>query len=409
MLNSSLANSPHAKWERFRKGAFSRFNIIASCILLVGALIVLLRFTRGIGAVTNLDQTHPWGIWIGFDVLVGVALAAGGFMIASAVHILGLKEYRVILRPAILTGFLGYFFVVVALIMDLGRPWRLPYPMVVSLGAQSVMFLVAWHVALYLTVQFLEFSPAVFEWRHLDKARKWVSSVMVGICIAGVILSLLHQSALGALFLLAPTKVHPLWYSPLMPLFFFASAVIAGLSMVIVESWLSHRYLAPYVSHDSGPHVEKVMLNLGKFTSVALMCYLFVKIIGLAHNDRWAYLDTPMGAWFLVELGCFVLLPALVYAYGWYAKSLAAVRLAALVTLVGIIINRLNVSVIGFQYNLPDRYIPSWMEVMATLSIVTLAVVTYRWIVVRMPVLRNHPDYAGAKSSNNQTAVEVRG
>ncbi|MHC4235809.1 MAG: NrfD/PsrC family molybdoenzyme membrane anchor subunit, partial [Planctomycetota bacterium] len=206
------------------------FNFVAAIILCVGIPLTWIRFTQGLAATTNLSDNYPWGLWIGFDVLCGVALAAGGFVLAATVHLFGLRDYRPLVRPAILTGFLGYFFVVVGLCYDLGRPWRLPYPMVVSYGVTSVMFLVGWHVALYLTVQFLEFCPAIFEWLNLKKFRKWAAYLTIGATVFGVILSTLHQSALGALFLLAPGKVHPLWYSPFIPVLFFTSAVVAGMS-----------------------------------------------------------------------------------------------------------------------------------------------------------------------------------
>lgn len=160
--------------------AATPFNIVAAVILAIGIPIAWIRFTEGIGAVSNLTDTYPWGLWIGFDVLCGVALAAGGYVTASTVYLFGLKEYRPVVRPAVLTGFLGYFFVVVGLLFDLGRPWRLPFPMFVSFGTTSVMFLVAWHVALYLSVQFLEFSPAVFEWLGWKRVRRFVASLTIG-------------------------------------------------------------------------------------------------------------------------------------------------------------------------------------------------------------------------------------
>ena len=370
------------------------FNIIAGIIFIVGFIIIVVRFSLGLGAVTNLNQSYPWGLWIGFDVLCGVALAAGGYVIASAVYLFGLKDYRIVLRSAILTGFLGYFFVVVALIFDLGRPWRLPFPMFVSLGVQSVMFLVAWHVGLYLTVQFLEFAPAVFEWLNWKVAHKWATMILVFACIAGVILSTLHQSALGALFLLAPTKVHPLWYSPLIPIFFFVSSIIAGLSMVIFESTLSHRIFKKRVNPDSHAQLNRVTLGLGKAASVGLLCYFFLKLIGLAHGNNWDLLSTAMGTWFLVEILIFVLLPCLLFAWGVRNKNVGLVRFTAFITVIGIVINRLNVSVIGFiNTNAPERYFPSWMEFTLTIAIITMGLVVFRWVVNRMPVLSEHPEY----------------
>ncbi|MHB1162532.1 MAG: NrfD/PsrC family molybdoenzyme membrane anchor subunit [Chloroflexota bacterium] len=251
-------------------------NAVAGAIVLVGLALAVERFTRGLGATTNLTDEYPWGLWIGFDVLCGVALAAGGYTLATTVYVFRLKEYKAIVRPAILTGFLGYFFVVVGLCFDLGRPWRLPYPMVVSMGVTSVMFLVAWHVALYLTCQFVEFSPAVFEWLGWRRFRKWAVRVVLGATIFGVMLSTLHQSALGALFLLAPNKLHPLWYSPLIPIFFFVSSIFAGLSMVIIESMISHRAFGDQVDHDGHSKLEKLTLGLGKAASVVMFTYWIV-------------------------------------------------------------------------------------------------------------------------------------
>src|SRR3990172_686249 len=165
------------------------WNIAAALVLVVGLPVIAYRFTYGLGAVTNLSQTNPWGLWIGLDVLCGVALAAGGYTLASSVYLFGLKEFSPVLRPAILTGFLGYFFVVVGLLVDLGQPWRIPYPVIYSYGVTSVMFLVAWHVFLYLTVQFLELCPAILEWLGWKTVRQWATRLTIGATAFGVILS----------------------------------------------------------------------------------------------------------------------------------------------------------------------------------------------------------------------------
>ena len=198
-------------------------------------------------------------------MLCGVALAAGGYTIATAVYIFGLEEYHPIVRPAVLTGFLGYLFVVIGLLVDLGRPWKLPVPMVYSYGTASVMFEVGWCVALYLTVLALEFSPAVFEWLGLKQgAREWALQLTLALTILGLVLSTLHQSSLGALFLMMPHRVHPLWYSGFIPVFFFVSAIIAGLSMVIVESALSHRAFPSRVDPHSHAKLDTLTLGLAR-------------------------------------------------------------------------------------------------------------------------------------------------
>jgi Ni/Fe-hydrogenase subunit HybB-like protein len=381
--------------REYVRGLLTPFSVVAGLILLVGIPVIAYRFTYGLGAATNLSQTYPWGLWISLDLMGGVALAAGGYVLATTVYLFGLREYYPVLRPAILTGFLGYFFVVVALLVDLGQPWRLPYPLVYSYGVTSVMFLVGWHVFLYLTVQFLEFCPAVLEWIGWKKVRRWAAMLTIGATVFGVILSTLHQSALGALFLMAPTKLHPLWYTPFIPIYFFVSSVIAGLSMVIVESALSHKIFRDQIDPKRHVDVDAITLGLGKAASIVLFTYFFLKLIGIADGNHWGLLNTPLGHWFLVELIGFVLLPCFLFAYGVREGNATLVRATAALTVIGIIINRLNVSLIAFNWNVPDRYVPSWMEVVTTITIITLGLLTFRWIVNRMPVLREHPEYRG--------------
>jgi len=380
--------------ETYLRRLVTPFNLVAAGILAVGLPLIVYRFAYGLGAVTNLSQATPWGLWIGFDVLAGVSLAAGGYVLASTVYLFGLKQYYPVLRPAVLTGFLGYFFVVVGLMVDLGQPWRIPYPVFYSWGVTSVMFLVAWHVFLYLTVQFLEFCPAVFEWLECRGLRRWAVRLTIGATVFGVVLSTLHQSALGALFLLAPTKLHPLWYSPFIPVYFFVSSIAAGLSMVIVESMLSHRIFHDQFEPERSVDLDGITLGLGKAASVVLFTYFFLKLLGLADGARWDLLATPYGWWYLVEMLGLVLLPCLLFAFGVRHRRVTLVRYTAVLAVVGIVVNRLNVAMVALNWDHPDRYVPSWMEIATTITIITLGVLTFRWIVNRMPVLRSGPAFA---------------
>jgi Ni/Fe-hydrogenase subunit HybB-like protein len=378
-----------------RNNLLTPFNVVAGIIVITGLILTVLRFTKGLGATTNLSDNNPWGIWIGFDLLVGVALAAGGYVTSAAVYIFGMKRYHAAVRPAILTGFLGYAMVVFALQYDVGRPWRLPYPFAVSQGTTSLLFEVGACVATYLTVLFIEFSPAAMEWLGIKKARSIVVKLTMLLTIFGVILSTLHQSSLGALFLIVPSKLHPLWYSSYIPIFFFVTSVIAGLSMVIFESTLSHHYFHDKLDEAHKAGHDDLALGFGKAAAWVLAGYFVIKVIGVAVDNNWHYLATGYGAWFLVELIGFVALPALSYGIGVREKNTKIIRWTAVWAVLGIILNRFNVSLIAFNYRLPaaERYFPHWMEIGITVFIVTVGVLIFRFIVTRMPILYEHPEY----------------
>jgi Ni/Fe-hydrogenase subunit HybB-like protein len=378
-----------------QKKILTPFNIIAGSILLLGAGLTVLRFYKGLGAVTNLDDNNPWGLWIGFDLLCGVALAAGGYVTSAACYIFGFKKYHSAVRPAILTAFLGYALVVLALHYDVGRPWRLPYPIFLSQGTSSLLFEVALCVFLYLTVLMIEYSPAAFEWLGWRKTRNAIVQMTLALTMLGVILSTLHQSSLGALFLIAPYKLHPLWYSAYLPVYFFISSMFAGMSMVIFESALAHRYLHHKMDQAHLSQSADVTFGFAKAASFVMAGYIMIQLMGLAMDNDWGYLAGPWGAWYLLELIGFVALPSFFYAVGVRDKNIRLVRRAAAWTVIGIVLNRLNVCLVAFNWRLPmdQRYIPSWMEVATTVFIVTIGVVVYRFICTRMPILYEHPDY----------------
>jgi Ni/Fe-hydrogenase subunit HybB-like protein len=378
-----------------RKNLFTPFNLITGVIILAGLVVTVLRFTGGLGAVTRLDDNNPWGIWIGFDLLCGVALAAGGYVTSSACYIFGLKRFHSAVRPAILTAFLGYALVVLALHYDVGRPWRLPYPIFFSQGTSSLLFEVALCVFLYLTVLFIEFSPAALEWLGERTIRRLVVRLTLVLTIFGVILSTLHQSSLGALFLIAPSKLHPLWYSSYLPVYFFVSSIFVGMSMVIFESSLAHRYMHHKMDQTHLDESEGVAFGFGRAAAFVMMAYLGLKLVGLGLDHNWHHLATGWGLWFLLELAGLVLLPALLFTVAVRERNLKLIRWAAILAILGVVLNRLNVSLVAFNWHLPahERYFPGLMEIITSVFIVTLGVVAYRFIVLRMPVLREHPDY----------------
>ncbi|MFC1707884.1 NrfD/PsrC family molybdoenzyme membrane anchor subunit [Planctomycetota bacterium] len=390
-----------------KKGLVTPFNVVVAVILAVGILVTVIRFTMGLGACTNLDNNTPWGLWIGFDVLVGVALAAGGYTLSCGYYIFGMRKLGPIVRPALLTALLGYMLVAVGLLFDIGRAWRLPYPFLMSQGWTSVMFEVAACVGAYLTVLFLEFLPPAFEWLEWRRLRNFFIALTIPLTIGGVILSTLHQSSLGALFIITPGKLHPLWYSPYLALYFFISSIIAGLAMVIFESALSHRVFRSRLDPDHPFDLDELTVGLGKAAALVLFAYFGMKLIGLAHGNQWALLNTGYGYWYLVELLGFILLPCVLFSAGVKRRNAPLIRFMGFWTVLGVVLNRLNVSIIAFNWELPSelRYVPHWMEIMVTVmqppgtsdvEEQTHGVVAFRSIVTRMPIMAEHPEFRGA-------------
>jgi Ni/Fe-hydrogenase subunit HybB-like protein len=359
---------------------------VALAILAAGAYATIVRFTKGLGAATNLSDQMPWGLWIGFDVLCGVGLAAGGFTITMAVYILHLEKLRPIVRPAVLTAFLGYLLVIVALIYDLGRPWNIWRPTVMW-NPRSVMFEVAWCVMLYTTVLAVEFSPLLFDRLGWRRASQRARAAMVPLAVAGFILSTMHQSSLGSLYLIVPTKLHPLWYSPLLPWLFWFSAVGAGLAMVIFESGMSARAFGRALELD-------VLEKLARAMAVLLGVFWFLRLWDLGHRGH-------LGAAFQFSG------PQAFYAAMFWLEALLMLGPAALAlsdrirlhpqrlfalactVVAGFLLHRLNVSTTALAAG--SRYFPSWMEVAVTLMLVTLGIAAFRFAVLHLAVFGPPP------------------
>lgn len=383
-------------WPEYISSLVTPFNIIAAVILSIGLPLIAFRYIYGLAFVTHASQNYPWGLYLGWGLFTGVPLSATGFVMGTAYYIFGFRGYRSLLRLALLTGFLGYLFAVVYLLNDLGRPWRIYFPMFVSYGTASILFLVAWHVALYLSVQFLEFSSTILEWLHSRLVRQWAILITIGLTIAGIILSTLHQSALGAMFLLVPTKLHPLWYSPLIWVFYLTSSIYAATAMVIFVSTIAARYLRHATGREFLENLPWQTIGLGKATAVGMYAYFALKIIGVAHDNNWHYLFTPYGYWFLVEILGFVLIPALILTYGIKRESVGVVRFGAFFAVAGIVLNRINVAIIALNWKLPHHLhdiIPDWKQFATVLAIFTIQILVFRWILNRLPVMRDEPGY----------------
>ncbi len=380
------------------------FNVITGIIILVGIGIIAVRFAKGLGAVTNLSQAYPWGIWIGFDVVTGVAFAGGAYILTFAVHILKVKKYEPIVRATVLNGFLAYVFYSGALLLDLGRPWNVINPIVGrGFGYGSVLFLVAWHFLLYTLCLFVETAPAAAEWLRWVKARRILRKMTTATVILGVTLSTLHQAGLGGLFLTAPAKIHPLWYSSNIPVLFFISSMFAGFSMIIIESRFTHRIFSDRVDAEHHASHDRILLGLGKGSASVMSAYLFLKVIDLTHGHQWGMLLTPMGFWYLVEVLGFTLVPLVLYVAAIRKRSVELVRNTAFLTAVGVILNRLNISVIAFKWYEAVRYYPSIGEIWVTLAVISMELWVFRWVINRMPILGEHPDFKSGKESAKET------
>ncbi len=364
------------------------FNIISLPVIILGIALIVIRFAKGLGSITNLSQEVPWGLWIGFDVVTGVAFAGGAYVITFIVYILNNKRYQSIVRVTVLNGFLAYLFYAGALLLDLGRPWNVINPIIGNnFGVSSVLFLVAWHFLLYMLAQLIEFSPAIAEWIGAKRARNILSGMTLAAVIFGITLSTLHQSGLGALYLMAKDKIHPLWYSEFIPVLFFVSSIFAGLSMVIFEGSISHKVFFDKISPENRRKHSGILQGLAKTCGFAMFAYFFLQILVFVHGKHWDLLSTPMGYWYLTEMLGFVLVPMILYFYSYRHQNTFLIRLAAVLTIIGIILNRANVTIIGFHWDATAHYVPSWQEFVVTLTVLFVEIWIFRWIVNRLPVL----------------------
>src|SRR5512135_320514 len=333
------------------------FTVVLLLIMAVGGLAAFYRLFFGLGASTHLNDTWPWGLWITFDVLGGVALAAGGFVIGGAVYILNWKKYQPIVRPAILNAFFGYALAATSITLDIGLPWRIYHPLIMW-QINSIMFIVAIHVVLYTTTLATESSPLLFEKLNMRKAFNFVEKIMPAIALFGVLLSLLHQSSLGAVFLIAPTKVSPLWYSSRLPYMFLVSAVLLALSMVSFETILSGRVFKHKPPMD-------ILLGLARGSLIVSGIYLVLKLwdliagpgIGLALNGS---LTSNM---YLLEMIIGVILPFVLLLMNNVRTRLNGIYCVNILVIMGTVLNRFNVGIISMaEYNGRSGYdyFPSW-------------------------------------------------
>ncbi len=358
-------------------------TIVMVVLIILGGAVALYRMLYGLGAATNMNDGYPWGFWLGMDVLGGVAMAAGGFIIACAVYLFNWKKYRPIVRPAILTAFLGYLMAVAAIFLDIGHPFRLPHPMFMW-QYHSVMWVVAMHVIFYTTTLALEFSPMLFERLGWEKARSAVGKVMVGAVIFGVMLSTLHQSSLGAVFLIAPSKMSPLWWDTKMPFHFLVSAVAMGLSMVSFETMLSGKFLQHKVD-------KEIFYGLARGVLIVLSFYLLLKLYQLfvVASPKMAFDGSVEGNMYLLEMLVGVLIPIGILSVKKFRTNVNTIFSVNMLVITGVMLNRMNVCLFSMEsYNTwrGSSYTPSWTEFMVSLGIVALGVFLYKMSAKHLPL-----------------------
>ncbi len=353
----------------------------------LGAAVGVVRMIRGLGVTTNLTDLTPWGLWIGFDVVGGVALAAGGFVIAATVYVFHLHRYHAIARPAVLTAFLGYGAVIVGLIFDLGRWWDIWHPMVYW-QPHSALFEVAWCVMLYFTVLALEFAPVVFEKMPFPGVYKILKALTLPLIIIGIMLSTLHQSSLGTLFLIMPFRIYPLWYSGFMPWLFFISAIGLGLAMVILESLVSSWVYQKNEGTD-------LLSGLAKACAMVMGIYLTIRIGDLAYHGKLLYLAKPV--WettdFIIELCLSVIIPIILFSIPKTRQSKAGLLAGSSSAVLGIILNRINVSGIATIEATRTSYFPAWTEFSISIGVVAAAALLFFFFVEHFSVYEQENAY----------------
>jgi len=370
----------------------------------MGVLVAGYRFIFGLAATTNLDQQHPWGLWIAIDVATGVALAAGGFTTAALIHVFHREHFHALARPALLTAMLGYTFVGLGLMVDLGRYYNIWHPMLPPMWqGNSVLFEVGLCVMCYLTVLYIEFLPVVCEFfmnqprfprlgRISSKVHHLVEKTMFLFILAGVVLSCLHQSSLGNLMVIAPTKVHALWYTPILSLLFLLSAIAVGFPMVIVES------LSASWALRLKPEMN-LLRPLAKYIPALLGIYLAFKIGDMVVRESYRHLGdglTP-SILFLIEMVFGLLLPMVLLLSRRVRNHPAGLFAAALLVVLGVALNRINVFLVSYQPPYATRaYFPSIGEIVVTVGLVSALILVYRLIVTFLPVIHHEPHVSTA-------------
>ena len=370
---------------------FTFWKAVSVIIAIVGIYSLYIRFTKGLGASTNLTDLVPWGLWIGID-FIGVGLAAAGFTIAAVAHIFNNHKYESIARSAILTAFIGYMMVVALLVIDLGKPENFWHPLVMW-NVHSVMFEITWCVICYSTVLSIEFLPVVLEKFNLHKPIKLLKKITIPVVIFGVLFSTLHQSSFGSLYLIVPGKVYPLWYSSILPIHFFVSCIAAGLAMIIFESYLSAR------AFNQGLNI-RIISGLGKGVLIAIIGGLFLKFVDISLTGKLNLLFAQAGETYMFWLEIFLgsVIPILILTNPKYNVNRTGIYFASIFTISGFILNRMNTCVTSLVRSSGQSYIPSFEEISITLFLLMVAMIAFKLVVENFNVFEKEVHFENTAS-----------
>lgn len=362
---------------------FTLWRTIAAVIFATGMYAIYLRFFKGWQAATNLSDAQPWGIWVGLATLAGVGLSAGGFAIAAAVYLLGMERYRPVARAAVLISFLGYLTVCAGYAYELGLPWRFWHPLIYW-NRHSVLFDVSICIMTYTTVLALEFAPQVLEklpWAWARRMARWQHKIVVGLVLTGTLLSSMHQSFLGGLFVIMKGHIYPLWYSPYLHTMFYISAVPSGLCLLIMAMYLSMRSLGVRLDYS-------ILTDLARLAAPMLGIYGAFRFVDLIAQGSYRYLFLMRSetAYFWAEILLLVIIPAVALSMERVRNRPALLYWTCVVEVMGFIANRLNVSVTAMEDTAHANYVPKWPELALTIMTVAVAVIVFRFCVLHLDV-----------------------
>jgi len=370
------------------KSEITLWRVIVAVIFITGIYATYLRFFEGFRASTNLTDQMPWGLWVGLSTLCGIGLSAAGFGISAAVYLLGMERYRPILRASILISFLGYMTVCVGYLYEIGLPWRFWHP-IVMWNHRSVLFDVCVCIMTYTTVLTFEFAPAVIEklpWKRFrDTVLHFHHKILIGVVMAGVLLSSMHQSYLGGLYLIARGKVHPLWYSQYMHAMFYLSAIPAGLALVVMAIYLSMRSLNVRVDFS-------ILSDCGRMIQLLLIVFAFFKVLDLTANQAWSYAfqRTSETGYFWLEMA-FLAVPILLLSLDSVRSNPERLYWASAIVVAGFMVNRLNVSINALQSAMGTHYVPKWTELASSVLLIAAGVIAFRYAVIYLDILPKLP------------------